>query len=159
MKKQDLEKGWILETRNGGMYVNAGVQWLGRDGWLSPDNFNDDLYHIRSVELSIYEFDIIKVYKLNPFLHQGFNFASNNKTHLELLWEREEYEEISFQEAVGLMVKFKKVYIDLCEDGNKYPVDLDEDSINTVFRVGVDDRFQYYKLSDIYDLDFYKDIN
>ena len=106
--KNDLQLGQILETREGELYVNAGVQWLSKNDWLRPDGYNNNLIENNSEEL-----DIIRVYELNPASIRGFNFDTPDTQYLKLIWERDEikYEKIDFITALEMMKDDKGVFV------------------------------------------------
>ena len=89
MKKSDLEYGNVVELRNGDFYVLANVYneyiLISITGkyHLVLDGYNENLIHP-----SVYEFDIMKVYK--------------DYTCTELLWERKEKPQLTEDEKVIL---------------------------------------------------------
>jgi len=120
MTKQELQLGQILETREGELFVNAGVQWLSEADWISPNDYNDDLTGGEFEEL-----DIIKVYELNPTKIKGFNFHTPDTKHLKLIWERDEtpeieYLKITFEKAVELMRDGEEVFIEFTKRWRVY---------------------------------------
>jgi len=106
--KNDLQLGQILETREGELYVNAGVQFLSKDSWLSPNSYNDNLT-MKNYSQS----DVMKVYELNPMNIVGFNFKFQDKNYLKLIWERDKikYEKIDFITALEMMKNNEEVFV------------------------------------------------
>ena len=132
--KSDLKDGMIVEYRNGHkrLYINGiftAYDW----GWISLDDFNDDLTYPTS-EFYGDTLDVVKVYKTNARLLKDM---LNDPSRLELIWERVEtkksrtpmtVEDIEndikkrFKESEWLMNRFKKGY---------QPVWIALDEINT----------------------------
>lgn len=109
--KGDLKTGMIVETREGVKYVvlrNActfgDLIVNGKDlYWNELSNYNDEL-----IEHNDYnELDIVKVYKpKHPYAIHTFE-----EDKLELIWEREEYKEMTVAEIekeLGYKVKIVK---------------------------------------------------
>lgn len=107
--KSDLQTGMVVETKDGTKYIvmrNSCISApdsdfiVNENGWNPLRYYNDDLleYHTYS------DLDIIKVYKPNyPNVIRTFE-----EDALELIWEREEYKEMTvaeIEEKLGYKIK------------------------------------------------------
>lgn len=84
--KNDLESGFILETRNGErfLYIEAD-KIIGKNGHLDLSYYEDNLTHKGKIPNN--EWDICKVLSSGSFTN-GFNSMLDNSK--EVIWEREE---------------------------------------------------------------------
>jgi hypothetical protein len=104
MTKNDLKVGYVVETKEGNLYMvmetQSGKIFVRNEGfnWLS--SYKDDLIN---QELS--EFDVTRIYGFSYLPMESFKISKNNRP---LLWKRKEYKEMTLAEiekALGYKVK------------------------------------------------------
>lgn len=112
MKLQDLKTGMLIKTREGKLYkVYLGTEdeeaFCTEEGfWIGLASYKDDMTHKKHPE-----FDVIKVYNYSCKAHL---YSSYKTTEINLIWEREDVQELTMRELNELLVKLgynKKVKI------------------------------------------------
>lgn len=106
----DLELDQVVETRDGYWFIvcktKEGVVLSGEHGWIDPyELYTDDLTDVDGY----YENDIMKVWDIT---NNGKNAHAVNPENRELIWEREEDDEHTDEEAdIKLLEKLTDDFI------------------------------------------------
>ena len=109
MTKSDLKNGMVVELRNGKRFLIVNDLGIGKDSCINLDGFfgyDENLYDISRFS----EFDITKIYKT---VGNTFRTLFNNE-RLNLIWEREEKQELS-NEDKQIIKKGLKIINQICK--------------------------------------------
>ena len=124
MKKSDLKNGMVVELRNGKRFLIVNDFGIGEGSCINLDGFmgyNENLNDVSGFS----EFDITKIYKT---VGNTFRTLFDNE-RLNLIWEREEKQELSNEDKQIIKKGLKKIqeeckkhkYCDDCIfDGNDH---------------------------------------
>ena len=113
MKKQELEKGMVVETRDKLRLLVIGDNLEGKDGYLELQGYKDDMRFGSKHEpgyISLDNFDIIKVYA-NMFAITDYKVAQ------QPLWERKEPPRLTNDE-IAILRNIDKKYKWIARDKN-----------------------------------------
>lgn len=108
-----LEIGRVVETRDGCMGFVLEGKIIYDDGWDNLDIFRNDLTCENTKDG-----DIIKIYDCPIIDRRSWNFANNDKSLLNLVWERKEFE-VSEDEKI-ILKNIDKVYNYITRDSNGF---------------------------------------
>ena len=124
MTKSDLKNGMVIELRNGKRFLIVDDLGIGKDSCIYLDGFfgyDENLYDVAGYSI----FDITKIYKT-----EGTTFKTLfDNERLNLIWEREEKQELSNEDKQIIKKGLKKIqeeckkhkYCDDCIfDGNDH---------------------------------------
>jgi len=117
MKKQELEKGMVVETRDKLRFLVIGDNLEGKDGYLELQGYKDDMKFGNNHEpgyINLDNFDIMKVYP-NIFVITDYNVMQ------QPLWERKEPPHLTNDE-IAILRNIDKEYkwIARDKDGGLY---------------------------------------
>jgi len=113
MKKQELEKGMVVETRDKLRFLVIGNNLVGKDGHIKFKEYNDDMQwgnNHQPGDISLDNFDIMKVYA-NMFAITDYKVAQ------QPLWERKEPPRLTNDE-IAILRNIDKRYIWIARDKN-----------------------------------------
>ena len=113
MKKQELENGMVVETRDKFRFLVIGDNLQGKDGYLKLQDYKDDMQfgnNHQSGYITLDNFDIMKVYA-NMFA------ITDYKVVQQPLWERKEPPRLTSDE-VAILRNIDKRYIWIARDKN-----------------------------------------
>lgn len=95
LTKADLESGCVVETREGNLYLVCGDKLIRKGGWLTLNDYDDDLCINRDASDDM-RWDIIKAYDISP--NAVLPTVVSNTTKVEPYWVREEVVEMTVAE-------------------------------------------------------------
>ena len=104
MKKSDLKNGMVVEVRNGKRFLIVSNWGIGKDSCIKLNGlvgYDENLYDINGDST----FDITKIYISSG---RTFNNLFNNE-RLNLIWEREEKQELSNEDKQIIKKGLKKI--------------------------------------------------
>ena len=113
MKKQELEKGMVVETRDKLRLLVIGDNLEGKDGYLELQGYKDDMRFGSKHEpgyINLDNFDIMKVYP-NIFVITDYNVMQ------QPLWERKETPRLTNDE-ISILRNIDKKYKWIARDKN-----------------------------------------
>ena len=111
MTKSDLKNGMVVELRNGKRFLIVNDLGIGKDSCINLDGFFGYDENLNDVS-EFSEFDITKIYKT-----VGTTFKTLfDKERLNLIWEREEKQELSKEDKQIIKKGLKKIQ----EECNKH---------------------------------------
>ena len=113
MKKQELENGMVVETRDKFRFLVIGDNLQGKDGYLKLQDYKDDMQFGNNHQpgyFNLDNFDIMKVYA-NMFAITDYKVAQ------QPLWERKETPRLTNDE-IAILRNIDKKYIWLARDIN-----------------------------------------
>ena len=97
-KKSDLKNGMVVETKGKKLYFVSNRRLLGKEGWDSLSNYNENLSSI----YNFIECDIIRIFTVNTTKVRCLNDLLE-KDNLDLLWEEE------IEDSSNIQNKFKNI--------------------------------------------------
>ena len=104
MKKSDLKNGMVVELRNGKRFLIVSNWGIGKDSCIKLNGlvgYDENLYDINGDST----FDITKIY-----ISSGRTFKNLfDKDRLNLIWEREEKQELSNEDKQIIKKGLKKI--------------------------------------------------
>ena len=115
MKKSDLKNGMVVELRNGKRFLIVNGLGIGKDSCINLDGlfgYDENLNDVSGFS----EFDITKIYKT---VGNTFKTLFDNE-RLNLIWEREEKQELSNEDKQIIKKGIKKIQ-EMCKN-HKYCV-------------------------------------
>ena len=104
MKKSDLKNGMVVELRNGKRFLIVNDLGIGKDSCIYLDGFMGYNENLNDV-IGDSTFDIIKIYKTEGRTFK--NLFDNER--LNLIWEREEKQELSNEDKQIIKKGLKKI--------------------------------------------------
>ena len=113
MKKQELEKGMVVETRDKLRFLVIGDNLEGKDGYLKLQDYKDDMQFGNNHQpgyINLDNFDIMKVYP-NIFVITDYNVMQ------QPLWERKEPPRLTNDE-IAILRNIDKEYKWIARDKN-----------------------------------------
>ena len=113
MKKQELEKGMVVETRDKLRFLVIGDNLEGKDGYLELQGYKDDMRFGNNHEpgyINLDNFDIMKVYP-NIFAIPDYNVMQ------QPIWERRETPRLTNDE-IAILRNIDKRYKWIARDGD-----------------------------------------
>lgn len=113
MKLSELQQGWIVETRDGELYIVCGNAFVGI-GWMPTCSYKENLLIQNPHDNGN---DIIKVYKNISGKTAGFDLSNKAKSFLILLWERKYLPKLTVDEITILNLLPKK-YLSIFRNRN-----------------------------------------
>ena len=140
MKKSDLKNGMVVELRNGKRFLIVNDLGIGKDSCIKLDGlvgYDENLYDINGDST----FDITKIY-----ISSGRTFKNLfDNERLNLIWEREEKQELSNEDKQIIKKGLKKIQ-EMCKN-HKYCVgcifdDNDQCLLNEIDDLEVDKLFE-----------------
>lgn len=104
--KDDLKDGQVVELENGEMCFVLPDRLICKDGWYDLNSYDEQL----KTKIMGALFDIVKVYE-SPILvgQRAWNFGSNDKNLLDLIWERDSKKEKLQLEMQELLSKASEI--------------------------------------------------
>ena len=104
MTKSDLKNGMVVELRNGKRFLIVNDIGIGKDSCINLDGFFGYDENLNDVS-EFSEFDITKIYKT---VGNTFKTLFDNE-RLNLIWEREEKQELSNEDKQIIKKGIKKI--------------------------------------------------
>lgn len=93
--KADLKNLMVVELRNGWKAVVIDDILMFVDGYMSLNDYRDNLKHSGKFVLNSSNYDIIKIWNSNSYMGGGFkDYIKCTTTKLSVFWERKEKKEI-----------------------------------------------------------------
>ena len=140
MTKSDLKNGMVVELRNGKRFLIVNDLGIGKDSCINLDGFFGYDENLNDI-MRYSEFDIIKIYKTEG---NTFKTLFDNE-RLNLIWEREEKQELSNEDKQIIKNGIKKMQ-EMCKN-HKYCVgcifdDNDQCLLNEIDDLEVDKLFE-----------------
>ena len=104
MKKSDLKNGMVVEVRNGKRFLIVNDLGIGKDSCIYLDGFMGYNENLNDV-IGDSTFDIIKIYKTEGRTFKNLFIDER----LNLIWEREEKQELSNEDKQIIKKGLKKI--------------------------------------------------
>ena len=112
MQLEDLKNGYVVELRNGKLYLCLNNQFVGLEDMMRDVdcNYQSDMAYVGNDR-----FDVMKVYTINNCYVLNEVFNQNNPRAFNLVWERNDTKEMTLEEVNKIMQEVKGYKVKIIE--------------------------------------------